>query len=291
MKQKEKAMKHVIAILLVVLVSASCANINRTAPDEILVDGAWIEENNPVILFVGGSVDDFTTEHIPGAVYFDRTIVWDTVDGLNGMLPAVEQVEQDFQDLGIENDRPVLVYDQGNGLWASRVFWALEYLGHEQAHILNGGLAVYKAAGFPLASGAVLPEPGDFKARVQEDLIADISYVEQAFSKETVGIIDTRSLAEYRGEDVRAERGGHIPGALHIEWTENLQEDQSFLEKSELSSLYKDSPEELITLCQTGVRGAHSYVALRVAGYENVRLYDGSWLEWGNSDLPIETGL
>lgn len=299
-----------LGVVLLILFLAGCAEkvpgtsrpgtpepMKRTAPENILVSPAWVAENSEevVVLDYARSMDDFRQGHIPGAAWVARAVTVTNVDGIDGMLPDPEIVAMDLEEAGVRHDTPVVVYDSGNGLWASRLFWALEYLGHEQVHLLDGGIAAWTSSGHELSSEITAPALGSFEARIREQLLADEALVFENHGNSDFTVLDARSPDEFSGADVRAARGGHIPNSTNIDWVHNLGDDGTFLSVSELSELYeqtldgRDGPR--VTLCQTGIRGAHTYVALRVLGEEDVRLYDGSWAEWGNNaDAPIAAG-
>jgi thiosulfate/3-mercaptopyruvate sulfurtransferase len=270
-----------------------------TPSDEILVSPEWVKDRSDdvVILEHARGREKFSKGHVPGAVYVPREVTWDKVDGLNGMLPAPETVAADLGGLGVSHDKEIVVYDGGSGLWASRLFWALEYLGHSDVHLLDGGLKAWKQAGYEVSTEVTVPERADFEPKLRESLLAEQGYIEENIENEDFLVIDTRSREEYVGEEKRSARNGHIPGAVNVNWTENLPESKeaSFRPVSGLASVYQELLEgregPAVTLCQTGVRGAHTYVALRVLGHEDARLYDGSWEEWGNAeDTPIAGG-
>jgi thiosulfate/3-mercaptopyruvate sulfurtransferase len=159
--------------------------------------------------------------------------------------------------------------------------------------ILDGGFDAWIAAGQPVTRDAAPPPKSDWTGVRDVRILATWKDVKEAISRSDAVIVDTRSDAEYEGSLVRARRGGAVPGAVHIEWTRNLDESGEFKSAAELKEMYVAAgvtpDREIITYCQGGYRAANSYLALRLLGYPRVRMYLGSWKEWGDrEDLPIE---
>jgi thiosulfate/3-mercaptopyruvate sulfurtransferase len=270
----------------------------QAASHQLLVETEWLASMGSTsklrLIDYGRKIEAYQKGHIPGAVFIERKAVWDKVNGIPGMLPGAETMVAALEKAGISNDSMVIIYDGNSGLWASRLFWALEYLGHRDTHILNGGWSKWIRENREVQKAADMPPPAKFTPHIQHDLLATQNWVLNNLENPDVQIIDTRSSKEYTGDDVRAARGGHIPGAMNINWISNLKGDGSktFLRDSDLAKLYdsrKVSKEkQIVTHCQTGVRGTHTYVVLKLLGYPNVRVYDGSWAEWGNNpETPI----
>ncbi len=266
----------------------------RTAPEDILVSPEWVVERHEevVILDVGRDFEEYEEGRVPGAVFVDGAVVI----GENAFLPDPELVAADLADAGVSHDTPVVVYDGGRSTLASRFFWALEYLGHNQVHLLDGGWQAYEASGEEIATGVEVPARGDFTADLRPELLVDREEILEDLEAggEALAILDVRTEAEFVGEDVRAERGGHIPGSRNINYTEAVDEDNTFRPLEQLAErfdpLLQDADGRPVTLCQGGFRAAHSYVVLRVLGYDDASMYDGSWTDWGNQpDTPIDS--
>lgn len=232
--------------------------------------------------------------HIPGAVWYDRTALKDDEDD------AYVIKEADFAaklgELGIDNDKWLVAYDDGNGLWATRFWWVLAYYGHEDASVLNGGFAKWTADGGEVSKDVPEPEPAVFATSPDEKAICALDYVleQVAEERDDVVILDVRSAAEYTGADVRAAKGGHIPGAVNLDWVTSMTGDpQVWKDAATLREQFRevgiDEETEVITYCQTAVRGAHTFFTLELVGMGQARNYDGSWYEWGNrEDTPVD---
>jgi thiosulfate/3-mercaptopyruvate sulfurtransferase len=236
----------------------------------------------------------YSNGHIPGARSFDIfgiSLIDTRPEPLKAYLWLIEHL---IQAKGINSDNTILIYDDVAGMRSARLFWFLEFFGHDDVHVLNGGFTAWQAAGLPITHEAVVvPEPGNFKMKQRRELLATVDDVLSRLNKPFTVIIDTRTDDEYTGKWIRAARSGAIPGTVHLEWTNNLDPNGFMKSAEELKQMYAAKgivPEkEVIPHCHGGYRSAHTYLALRLIGYPNVRNYLGSWGEWGNRmDLPIE---
>ena len=237
--------------------------------------------------------EQYAAGHLPGAVHLD---IWgisliDTDPApLRAFLWIIEHL---FAERGVSADRPVVLYEDTSGTRVARAFWFLEFFGHPDVRVLDGGVRAWTAASFPLSHQHVAPTPTTWKGQRKTELMATWKDVHDRLGEADAAILDTRSDGEYLGTLVRAARGGAIPGAVHLEWTRNLGPDGAFKPAADLQTMFEQAgvtrDREVVPYCQGGYRAAHSYLALRLLGYPRLRNYLGSWKEWGDkTELPIE---
>ncbi|PSL46878.1 thiosulfate/3-mercaptopyruvate sulfurtransferase [Salsuginibacillus halophilus] len=266
--------------------------------EDLLVDTDWVEDHleDDDVVFVDMRDEGFEGGHIPGAVNITWQELNDMDHGVDGFILGPDEYEEKIEELGISDDTTVIAYGDGTGTGPARLFYGLDYYGHDDVRILNGGFNAWNSEGRELSSEPAEPEAGSFTAEADESTTVDLDYVEASIDDEDSVLLDVRSEEEYAGEDVRTERGGHIPGAVNLPWGETLEDgDIEYLkEAEELKALFEDhgvtpEEEEIIVYCQTNVRAAHTYYVLNLLGFDNVVAYEGSWSEWGNNpDVPID---
>jgi thiosulfate/3-mercaptopyruvate sulfurtransferase len=261
-------------------------------PADILVDTQWLASHvgDPNLRIVDCDLPDaYGRAHIPGAVNPADHYYKDPQDKRFVAEPA--RFAEMMAALGIGNDTLVVGYDTAGLRLAARLWWALNYYGHNQVRILNGGWGQWLAEGRPITMAKPKIGQTSFTPRgPDESLRASAEDVMAALAKPGTVVLDVRSKAEWQGQDARGnKRAGHMPGAVFREWTASMTEDQQCFKpadelRTELEQLGVTPDKEVITVCQAGIRAAHSLVTLKLLGYEKVRNYDGSFADWANRD-------
>ncbi|WP_031037674.1 sulfurtransferase [Streptomyces sp. NRRL F-5650] len=235
---------------------------------------------------------EYEAGHLPGAVYVDLDSELASAPGANGRhpLPDVAEFGAAMRRAGVSQERPVVVYDGGQGWAAARAWWLLRWTGHPNVRVLDGGLTAWEA---PLSTDVPAPAEGDFAPVPGATGLLD---ADQAAALARSGVLfDARAGERYRGEVEPIDRvGGHIPGAVSAPTTANVAADGRFLPAGELrarfTSLGATEDGAVGVYCGSGVSGAHEVLALAVAGIP-AALYVGSWSEWSSDpDRPVAVG-
>jgi thiosulfate/3-mercaptopyruvate sulfurtransferase len=277
------------------------------ADPTVLVSTEWVLEHHkdPNVRVVEVDYDpisNYNQGHIPGSVLFD----WkkDLNDQVNRDILSKDQLEELFRGNGITKDTWVILYGDFNNWFAAYAFWDLKYFGVEKVKLMNGGRKKWLLEDKPLSKDIPTYTQVTFNASGPDDKIRVFKeHVIQATKEGGKVLVDVRGPKEFTGEVLappeypteHAQRGGHIPGATNIPWGQAVNDaDGTFKARSELETLYQSkgvTPQrEVITYCRIGERSSHTWFVLKyLLGYPDVRNYDGSWTEWGNSiKLPIE---
>ena len=277
-------------------------------PDIVTVDCRFWLNDKPA----GAAA--YEAEHIPGAVYLDLEKDLSapvTAHGGRHPLPDVDQLALTLGKAGINPNSRVVIYDDNKGINAARLWWMLHYVGHQQVYVLNEGFTTWKNAKYPVSSDQPVVIPTTFVATVQPNMLADIEEVRQVSqayrsidatpsvqTQDPISLpvlIDSRENKRYLGlEEPIDPKAGHIPGAVNYFWLdtrhdeEDRYDDVEQLEKH-FAGLDKEKP--IIVYCGSGVSACPNILALKEAGYKNVKLYSGSWSDWiSYEENPVATG-
>lgn len=260
-------------------------------------DLAKLLEDMPteIIIIDLSSTDAYTQAHIPNAIHISSSQLCLGEKPAPGLLPAKTDIEKLMQSIGLSDKKTVVCYDDAGFSWSGRLIWMLDIIGHRNSAILNGGLSAWQQAGFSTSNTTASITPSDYKINQWHDeLIATKASILSKLDDANTKVWDVRSTEEYTGEKALAAKGGHIPNAIHLEWTK-LHDAQgniaSFEQLQQITDEYGfKQGQNIITHCQTHRRSGLSYfIGTRLLGF-NMQAYPGSWSEWGNSDdTPVET--
>ncbi|AOK89197.1 sulfurtransferase [Paenibacillus polymyxa] len=249
----------------------------------------------------GAGRTQFNEDHIPGAIHFDLEEDLTAPLGEHGgrhPLPDVDTLATRLSRVGINASSRIVAYDDQGGMMASRFWWLLRYLGHEQVYVLEEGYSAWKEAKFPVTSDQPIRIPSTFTPNVQPQMLTSMQEV-QRVSKDSLPdgsyiLIDSRERPRYLGlEEPIDQAAGHIPGAVNFFWKEVLDEQGSFKNAEQLQQHFADlDPNaEIIVYCGSGVSACPNVLALNEAGFSKVRLYPGSWSDWiSYEENPVATG-
>jgi thiosulfate/3-mercaptopyruvate sulfurtransferase len=232
----------------------------------------------------------YEKSHIPNAVYFDLEIDLSgnkTEHGGSHPLPDPAVLAEKLGQAGIDRDTEVIVYDQQNDMFAARFWWLLYYLGHDKVSILDGGYDAWVREGYPVTTESPVIKKKTFKPTIRPDETVDIDIIEENVKTRNSILIDSRSNERYLGKvEPLYKKAGHIPGAKNYFWMDVLNEDGSWKNSEELKQHFSklDKESNIIVSCGSGVSACPNIIALKMAGFEQVKLYPGSFSDWISYD-------
>lgn len=288
-------------VFLMGIALVACQPDEEQDPDSypnahLLVEADWLADNlNMEDLVVVDMREEREGDFIAGAI---------DAGGVSALVDPDHEVDffligpDEFGELmslnGIDNDSRVVIYDDIGNLRSARLFLALEYYGHENVHILNGGLDAWKAGDYPLADAPAEPLPASFVVNINEGALCDMETVLAAIEDENTIILDARPAEQYRGETVIASTGGHMPGAVNIFWQEMIEDGDIpyFKSANEIREIHEANgitpDKRVITHCHSNMQASNAYFVLRLMGYQDITSYEGSWSEYGNTEgVPV----
>ena len=265
------------------------------AHPELLVNDEWLAAHlsDRSVRIVDMRTNGFGEGHIPGAVHLDNGPI--RPNRPPRFLPTDAEFSSLMADLGISDGTRVVVYDDRGGIYAARLWFVLTAFGHPNVALLDGGWTSWTKHQRPTSALAGAPPAGTFHAHLNPALIATADDVVKAIGRKDARIVDARTAAEIAGQDLRGiKRGGAVPSSIPVYWEDTLDlPGRTFKSADAIAALYAGKgiapPDPVITYCQVGMRAAHDAFTLALIGHMNVRVYYGSWDEWGNrDDLPIK---
>lgn len=229
--------------------------------------------------------------HVPGAVYagLDRDLSGSKT-GSNGRhpLPDPATLARTFGHLGIADGMQVVAYDQDNGMYASRLWWLLRWLGHDSVAVLDGGFAKWIAEGRPTSSSSEQETTRSFNGSPRAEMAVGADEVAARIGRDDWRLVDARAPERFRGETERLDKAaGHIPTAVNHFFQRSLDEHGTFRTREDLRGQFRETidqvaPDHVICYCGSGVTACHNLLTLEHAGLSGAKLYPGSWSEWSS---------
>lgn len=233
--------------------------------------------------------------HLPGAVFVElKEDLSDPVQEHGGRspLPSPVRLAELFGNLGIDQSTAVVVYEDGNGPAAARLWWILKYLGLDNVFVLDGGYSAWKAAGLPVTNEIPQISSRTFIPKIRTEWLADQNEVKTALNRGETELVDSRDANQYLGLEAPFDPvTGRIPGSVNLFWKDGLAADGKWRSSEEQRKRFEvlGNSKEIIVYCGSGISACLNVLALSEAGYSNVKLYAGSWSDWiSYPENPIE---
>jgi thiosulfate/3-mercaptopyruvate sulfurtransferase len=289
--------KLFIALLIALIIPAALAPAAKAAISDYFVDTSWLSEHVDEVTVVDVRVSPkYLLGHIDGAFNIDKKEFLSFRQGVKSLVPTVREAQNLLDRYGITPETTVVVYAEHSNPYSARFAWTLRYHGHDKVYVLDGGYEKWAKEDLPIAFLPTRAKAGEgHRITSSRDIRAEADQVLTRLSNTSTVIWDTRRKGEYEGTEIRADRGGHIPGAVHLNWIDLLEEKDGIkVLKSQaeieglLASYGITRDKVVIAHCQTGIRSAYATLVLLALDYPEARNYDGSWIEWANNlEFPI----
>ncbi|VAW78238.1 Thiosulfate sulfurtransferase, rhodanese [hydrothermal vent metagenome] len=247
--------------------------------------------DNPNLLIIDLSKkENHDKAHIAGAIHFDYAHIIRSIKPIMGLLPDINELNRVLSMVGINDTMTIVAYDDEGGGKAARLLWTLDLLKHPASSLLDGGMFSWVNEGHPTSHEPTIPVPTESHYTLHEEGIASQDYIVNHLNDSNVKFLDSRSPEEFAGSKVFANHGGHIPGAINMDWmlTIDKSNNMRLLNDDKLKDLLEskglNKNQQIIVYCQTHHRSSHTYVVLKHLGYTNLMGYPGAWSDWGNSE-------
>jgi thiosulfate/3-mercaptopyruvate sulfurtransferase len=272
------------------------------SPDELAraIDGCIVVDCRHDLAEPAAGRRAYAEAHIPGARFLSMDEDLSAPkDGRNGRhpVPSREAVRRTLESIGLTDERQLVAYDGQGGMMAARLWWLARYAGHERVAVIDGGIAAWRKAGYPVTGEVPTVQPGSLSERPALDRLVTADQVMAMLDDPNRRLLDARAGDRFRGEVEPLDRvAGHIPGATNRPWQQNVREDGRFKPAPVLRAEYEAvlaglPPSAVIHSCGSGVSACHNLLAMAHAGLAGGQLYGGSWSEWSSDpSRPVATG-
>ncbi len=240
------------------------------------------KDKNTVVISAQ-SLKNYKTSHVKNSVHINHKDLY-KAGSIEGLIKSTADLSSYFGSKGVSDKNLIVIYDDGNNKYASRIFWILKYLGAPNVKLLQKDMSAWRASRIMITKVATKTKTATFTAKINKSIAVDYNFVKANVNKSNVVFIDSRHITEYNGTSAKPVSKGHIPGAVNIEWKSIETPKGNLKSNADLASLFKTAgvtkDKTIVIYCATSVRSGIIYVALKGLNYPNVKVYDGAYNEW-----------